>query len=78
MWCRSHFPFPQRLAAAGLRSLVIAPLLVESRVFGVLVCARRQQNAFSSGECEFLRQLSEHVALASHQAQLYGDAATGL
>jgi signal transduction histidine kinase/CheY-like chemotaxis protein len=23
-------------------------------------------------ECEFLRQLSEHVALASHQAQLYG------
>jgi signal transduction histidine kinase/CheY-like chemotaxis protein len=26
----------------------------------------------SSGECEFLRQLSEHVALAAHQAQLHG------
>ena len=34
--------------------------------------ARRAADAFSSGECEFLRQVSEHVALAAHQAQLYG------
>jgi signal transduction histidine kinase/ActR/RegA family two-component response regulator len=66
------FAFPQKLAAAGLRSLVIAPLIVENQVFGVLVCTRRSDQAFSSGECEFLRQLSEHVALASHQASLYG------
>jgi signal transduction histidine kinase/ActR/RegA family two-component response regulator len=66
------FPFPQRLAAAGLRSVVISPLIVENQVFGVLVCARREDNAFSSSECEFLKQLSEHVALASHQARLYG------
>jgi len=66
------FPFPRRLARAGLASLVIAPLLVESQVFGVLVAARRQPRDFSSSDCEFLRQLSEHVALASHQAQLYG------
>jgi signal transduction histidine kinase/ActR/RegA family two-component response regulator len=66
------FPFPQRLAAAGLRSVVIAPLIVENQVFGVLVCARRNDQSFSSGECEFLKQLSEHVALASHQARLYG------
>ncbi len=64
------FPFPQRLARGGLRSLVAAPLLVESKVFGVLIAARRQAHSFSSGECEFLRQLSEHVAMASHQAQL--------
>ncbi len=31
----------------------------------------RRRAAFSSAECEFLRQLSEHVALAAHQAQLY-------
>ncbi len=65
------FPFPQRLARGGLRSLVAAPLMVESKVFGVLVVARRQSDGFSSGECEFLRQLSEHVGLAAHQAQLY-------
>src|SRR4030095_5402882 len=36
------------------------------------VAARRQAHSFSSGECEFLRQLSEQVALAAHQAQIYG------
>jgi len=66
------FPFPQRLARGGLGSMVAAPLLVESKVFGVLIAARRQPDSFSSGQCEFLRQLSEHVALASNQAQLYG------
>ena len=66
-----QFPFPQRLAHGGLNSLIIAPLLVESNVFGVLVAARREPNSFSSSDCEFLRQLSEHVALAAHQAQFY-------
>src|SRR5437867_68159 len=65
------FPFPQRLARGKLGSLVAAPLLVESKVFGVLVAARRQAHSFSSGDCEFLQQLSEQVALAAHQAQLY-------
>ncbi len=67
-----EFPFPQRLAAGGLRAMVAAPLLVESRVFGVLIVARREPRSFSSGECEFLGQLSEHVALAAHQTQLHG------
>jgi signal transduction histidine kinase/ActR/RegA family two-component response regulator len=67
-----QFPFPQRLSRAGLRAMVAAPLLVESKVFGVLVAARREPGSFSSGDCEFLKQLSEHVALAAHQAQLYG------
>ena len=67
----SQYPFPSTLAKGGLRALVVAPLRAESRVFGVLVAARREPEAFSSGDCEFLRQLSEHVALAAHQAQLY-------
>ncbi len=65
-------PFPQRLAKGGLRSLVVAPLAVESNIFGVLVAARREANSFDSADCEFLKQLSEHTALAAHQAQLYG------
>ncbi len=66
------FDFPQRFARAGLLSLVLAPLLAERRVFGVLIVARPAPEAFSSAECEFLRQLSGHVALASNQAQLHG------
>ena len=68
----STFQFPKKLASIGMRSLVIAPLLVESTVFGVLVVARRTSESFSSSDCEFLRQLSEHVALAAHQTQLHG------
>jgi signal transduction histidine kinase/ActR/RegA family two-component response regulator len=64
-------PFPQLLFRGGLRSIVLAPLRVESEVFGVLVATRRLPQAFSSGECEFLQQLSEHVALAAHQAQMH-------
>jgi PAS domain S-box-containing protein len=66
-----QFPFPQRLAKGALHAMVAAPLLVESKVFGILIAARRQAESFSSGECEFLRQVSEHVALATHQSQLY-------
>ena len=66
-------PYPQLLASGGLHALVIAPLQIESTVLGVLIAARRQASGFSSGECEFLRQLSEHVALAAHSARLRED-----
>jgi PAS domain S-box-containing protein len=64
--------FTARLAAQGLRSMVAAPLIVEDEVFGVLIVAKKAADSFSSDDCEFLRQLSSHVALAAHQARLYG------
>ncbi len=67
-----HAPFPQLLAGGGLHAMVIAPLQIQGKVFGVLIAARRRPASFDSGDCEFLRQLSEHVALAAHQAQLHG------
>jgi signal transduction histidine kinase/ActR/RegA family two-component response regulator/HAMP domain-containing protein len=67
----SPFPFPRRLLGGGLHALVIAPLPAAGKVVGVLIAARRAPHSFESGDCEFLRQLSEHVGLASHQVQLY-------
>ncbi|MEJ0086277.1 MAG: PAS domain S-box protein [Pseudomonadota bacterium] len=67
----SQFPFTARLAAAGLRALVAAPLMVEKEVLGVLVVARSEADSFTGDDCEFLRQLSSHVALAGQQARLY-------
>ncbi len=66
-----QFPFPARLAGGGLRALVAAPLMIENEVFGVLVVAKRTDNSFTGDDCEFLRQLSSHVALAANQARLY-------
>jgi signal transduction histidine kinase/ActR/RegA family two-component response regulator len=60
----------RRLAACGLRSLTAIPLQLEDKAFGILIAARGAEDAFTAGECEFLRQLGEHVALASHQMEL--------
>jgi PAS domain S-box-containing protein len=59
------------LAAANLRALVAAPLVIEDEVFGVLLVAKRAADSFSGDDRDFLRQLSRHVALAAHQARLY-------
>jgi PAS domain S-box-containing protein len=64
-------PFAARLARAGLRALVIAPLQVDSKPFGVVIVARHAAGSFTSADCEFLRQLCEQLALAAHQAQLH-------
>jgi signal transduction histidine kinase/ActR/RegA family two-component response regulator len=50
--------------------MVIAPLVAERTLFGVLIAARCEVGAFTSADCEFLKQLSEHVALAAKQAEL--------
>jgi signal transduction histidine kinase/CHASE3 domain sensor protein/ActR/RegA family two-component response regulator len=68
----ASFPFASRLAAGGLRSLVIAPLSAGGKVFGLMAVARHAADSFQSADCEFLRQLSEHLALAAHQSQLHG------
>lgn len=65
-------PFPMRLGEKGLRSLFLAPLVVEGKVTGVLLAARREADGFSGLDRDFLRQLSEQAALATHQADLYG------
>jgi signal transduction histidine kinase/ActR/RegA family two-component response regulator len=36
-----------------------------------MIAARRAVDGFTSGDCEFLRQLSGHVAIAANQSQLY-------
>ncbi len=60
----------ERLAGAGIESYIAAALVVDQRPAGVLFAGRRQPNAFSSGESEFLRQLGEHVAFAMNQIRL--------
>ena len=65
-----HFPFATLLSQKGLRSMVSAPLMNEGAVFGMLVVARRKRADFLGFDCEFLRQVAEHIGLAAHQSQL--------
>jgi signal transduction histidine kinase/DNA-binding response OmpR family regulator len=66
-------PIQQQLVRGGLRSAVFVPLRTESEVLGLLLVARSQARGFADPECEFLLQLSDHVALAAHQARLHSD-----
>ena len=66
-------PLAQKLGGLGWRSAVAVPLMVEEKLYGVLISARSKPDDFGSGDCEFLRMLSEHVALAAYQARLYQD-----
>jgi signal transduction histidine kinase/ActR/RegA family two-component response regulator/HAMP domain-containing protein len=70
---RSDAPFVQKMAQAGLLSAVTAPLTVDHRTFGLLTLLRGKADGFSGAECDFIRGLSAHVALAVRQAQLYHD-----
>lgn len=63
----------EHLAGAGLRCAVVVPLLVDHKLFGIVLAARLQPDSFGSGDSEFLRMLSEHVALAAHQARLHSE-----
>ena len=62
----------ERFASAGFRSAAAIPLLVDGKLFGTLVVSRLMES-FTPSECEFLHMLSEHVALAAHQAQLHAE-----
>jgi signal transduction histidine kinase/ActR/RegA family two-component response regulator len=68
---RVEFPYAERLGLGSVRALAAAPLRVESQVFGVLLAARREPHSFTTDECEFLDQLSQHTALAAHQTQIH-------
>ena len=61
----------QKVVQAGFFSSIGAPLIVEGRIFGLLVLLRRQKDGFSPAELGFIRGLSAHVVLAVNQVQLY-------
>ena len=64
-------PWLTTLTDTGVQSAVTVPLVVEANLLGLLVVARQAPDAFQEGERDFLRALSEHVALAAHQARLH-------
>jgi PAS domain S-box-containing protein len=65
------YSFTRHMIDAGVGSMVLAPLRSEQTTYGVLLAGRKSVHGFTSTDCEFLGQLSEHVALAMRQAQLH-------
>jgi signal transduction histidine kinase len=65
------YPEETELAAAGLRSRVVAPLTAGDRTVGILSVCRREANAFTPEEAEMLTLLARQVATAVQNIRVY-------
>jgi two-component system, sensor histidine kinase and response regulator len=55
-----------------VRAQVVAPLLVQDQLWGLVIAHQcTQPHEWQPREVEFLDQVTEHLAIAIHQAQLY-------
>jgi signal transduction histidine kinase/DNA-binding response OmpR family regulator len=59
----------------SLRNLLAVPLIVKSRVQGVIVVINRSEGLFTSDDLELLQFLAGAVAVAAENARLYGELA---
>jgi len=66
----------KRMAGAGLRCAAIAPIAMGGKTMGLILTARRERDAYDSGDCEFLQKLSCHAFLAGQHAMLYQELKT--
>jgi len=66
-----HLGFQLRddLMAAGIQSVILAPLTVEQRVLGVLGAYRREADQFSDEDSNFFRLAAELVAIGIDNAR---------
>jgi two-component system, sensor histidine kinase and response regulator len=56
----------------GVQAQVVVPLLVSDRLWGLLIAHHCEQpHPWQPREVEFLDQVTEHLAIAIHQAELY-------
>ena len=63
--------YPQLPRAHGLRSMLVAPLLVGDRAIGAISAFRRDVHEFSASEAELLLALADQAAIALEHARLY-------
>jgi formate hydrogenlyase transcriptional activator len=69
--CREEKLYRQ-VSAEGIRTGCFLPLIGRKGVLGVLSLGRRQENAFSQSEVDFLTQVAGQVAIALENSLAYG------
>ncbi len=67
----------RRLAAEGIQSMCVVPLLLQAKCIGLLSIVSQQQNRYSDEDALFLQDVANQVALAVQNMQSYQEI-TGL
>jgi formate hydrogenlyase transcriptional activator len=65
----------RRLAAEGVRSHCVVPLIVRGKSIGTLNVASGDENRYSEADAEFLQEVANQVALAVENMQSYEEIA---
>jgi signal transduction histidine kinase/ActR/RegA family two-component response regulator len=71
--CLAGSAMVKRLVTVGVKWALAVPLHAEGKLVGTLIVARCKDTRFTVPETDFLRTLSEHVAVAARQTQLYSE-----
>jgi formate hydrogenlyase transcriptional activator len=65
--------FTARIAAQGIKSSCIAPLISHNRALGILAVSSLRDNAFSQEDAELFSQISSQVAIAVENALAFNE-----
>ena len=66
-----HIQYPEAIKKEGIKSLLIAPIIVKTKVTGVLRLLTKKPRIFKTSEIEFIAALAEQCGIAIENARVY-------
>jgi formate hydrogenlyase transcriptional activator len=70
-----QYPNERRLAAEGIQSMCVVPLVLHAKCIGLLSIVSRQRDRYSDEDALFLQEVANQVALAVQNMQSYQEIA---
>jgi formate hydrogenlyase transcriptional activator len=70
-----QYPNERRLAAEGIQSMCVVPLLLQAKCIGLLSVVSQHRNQYSDEDAPFLQEVANQVALAVQNMQSYQEIA---
>jgi formate hydrogenlyase transcriptional activator len=71
-----EYPNERRLAAEGIRSMCVVPLVFQGKCIGTLSVVSRERDRYSDEDAMFLQDVANQVALAIQNMQSYQEIAS--
>ncbi|MGA2535560.1 MAG: sigma 54-interacting transcriptional regulator [Terracidiphilus sp.] len=66
-----HYPNEHRLAAEGIQSMCVVPLILQAKCIGLLSIVSQQRDRYSDEDAFFLQEVANQIALAVQNMQSY-------
>ncbi len=73
IWNDAQYTEDEHLCLLGIKSSIMAPLLVNNEVIGTLNFGSKNVNAYSENDFIFVQQLADQLAVCINNARLFGE-----